>query len=320
MGSNLSRVLPALVLCAALAAGCGSAPDTAEAQVPCVPVSEQSGWSDFEFTSYGDAQHAHAEFCAPLNQVVTGVYPLDVTVKLHNTPGQVVKRVRMYPYRDGGSGTKVEVVDPRDEAGNRLGCDTADCTHVVRLNVDTSKYSTGKWSWRVGVELAVNPASLNQRNLATGGINVCIRSCSGVTPADDRAEARGWYRDIDGIVHGYINSRWGWDASHDAEFPWIGAYVPVGGTWCPPLRTLPGAQEGQPLTVEDSFVSIDPDFHHGSEGTVVLSQTGPVQQRVCVDTATLTNGVHKLFIRAHSTNGYDGETWGAFVVPFEVAN
>ncbi len=54
------------------------------------------------------------------------------------------------------------------------------------------------------------------------------------------------------------------------------------------------------IDVTSSFVSLDPAFHAmpPDEGTVLLDQAGPYKGPVTIDTDRLSNGVHRLFIRA----------------------
>jgi hypothetical protein len=52
----------------------------------------------------------------------------------------------------------------------------------------------------------------------------------------------------------------------------------------------------------------------------VLDQPGTFTGNLCIDTTQLADGRHKLFMSAHSSSQFTGQLWGAFVVPFEVAN
>jgi hypothetical protein len=72
--------------------------------------------------------------------------------------------------------------------------------------------------------------------------------------------------------------------------------------------------------IDRSFVSVDPDFHHGYPGIVYRDVPGTIQERVCIDTTHLANGPHKLFWEAYTSSIFTGQLWGAQVLPFRVAN
>jgi len=306
----LLAIVAALLLPAtAQAEDCGGYPQ------PRVYLGTQSWWADDELASGGDTQHVHAETCFPLEQVVSEVTTLDVVVKMHNEQGRMLRRVRVDAAAEGQETERFEVQP-------ETFCESDGCTFNVAVPIDTSLLPAGRWEWRVAAETSDGTAAIGRRNLATSGWVTCVRSCEGVTPRNERYEARGWYRTVRGSAKGYINGRWGWLPSHDAEFPWRdGAFVPVSGVWCPPLKALAGVQEGTTIEpIERSFVSIDPDFHHGSPGFVLHDEPGGLQERVCVDTTAFPDGQHKLFVQGYSSDLFLGQLWGGFVIPFEIAN
>jgi hypothetical protein len=270
---------------------------------PRVFLESQSWWHDLDVPIFGgDTEHVHTGVCMPLYGVVDGTVRFDVVSKLHNLPWQrLTTRVQ-----DSSSTLQTHTVYP-------TGCQTMDCTFVRRFDVNLGARSTGMHELRFHSE-ARPTNTATEASLATDGWQVCVRSCSpNVTQATSVPEGRGWYRTSSGSVKGYINGRF----NSQAEFPWKQGFVPVSGVWCPPVRILRGAGDEN---VEESFVSVDPDFHAGNEGQVLLRQPGTFTGRTCVDTTTLANGRHKLFMRAHSNSQFTGQLWGALVIPFEVAN
>ena len=77
--------------------------------------------------------------------------------------------------------------------------------------------------------------------------------------------------------------------------------VPVKGVWNVSVKT---AQHSRAAQVTNSFVSLDPGFHRlvngvpvPNEGTILLQLPNAIQTSISINTATLSNGVHKLFIR-----------------------
>jgi hypothetical protein len=272
---------------------------------PRVFLESQSWWSDLDVPIFGgDTEHVHTGVCVPLYGVVDGTVRFDVVTKLHNLSWpRLTNRVQ-----DSSSTLASKTTYP-------TGCTTQDCTLVTRFDVNLGARSTGMHELRFHSE-ARPSQSATEASLATDGWQVCVRSCSpNVTQATSVPEGRGWYQTASGSVKGYINGRF----NSQAEFPWSPStgFRQVSGVWCPPVRILRGAGDEN---VEESFVSVDPDFHGGSEGRVLLRQPGTFTGRTCVDTSTLANGRHKLFMRAYSNSQFTGQLWGAFVVPFEVQN
>jgi hypothetical protein len=97
----------------------------------------------------------------------------------------------------------------------------------------------------------------------------------------------------------------------------------VSGTWTPTVGQVTHSSDAS-LPVTHSFQSIDPDFHAvpPNPGTVLRDSAGGFGPAgVPINTTTLTNGTHKLYLKADcrddsllSTNS------GVLVVPFQVAN
>lgn len=314
-----------LVLALVLAAeALGATRANAQTPGPCVPLEAQSWWQkDGPLPFQGDMQHVHVGACFPFKQVISGNYTLDVTVKMHNEAGRYLTQVRIDDDTDQ---------DPQVRFGVNpmLLCSTADCTFTVPLTVPTGTLPAGMHEWRVGASTAPrasNSSTVPERALTSDAWQVCIRSCSGRTPANDREENRGWYRTLDGStlsVKGYDEANWGWLSSHDAEFPWnpsTHSYVPVSGTWRPPVNLHQGSQTDSTDPITRSRAYVDPDFHHGIVGIQVLNVAGPFQGRLSIDTTKLSNGMHKLVLEAGSGTSLTGDLLSAVgVIPFLVQN
>jgi hypothetical protein len=274
---------------------------------PRVLLESQSWWTDDETTTDGATQHVHSAVCVPLRQVVQGQVAFDIVTKLHNYAGWMLRFVRVQAQSDQDGQILSQRIEPRQR------CDMEDCTFVNRIVVDTDALPAGTWEFRFHSEARPGIVS-SPANLATNGYQICVRACEGRTPqATDTVEGRGWYRTVDGSVKGYINARY----DSVGAFPWKGAFRPIAGVWCPPVRILRGAGD-EP--VERSLVTVDPDFHRGSRGHVLIDQPGAFRGLVCINTTLLPDGRHKLFLSSYSTSGFDGQLWGAEVIPFEVAN
>jgi len=277
-------------------------------------VENQSGWSDLETTSYGDAEHVHAGACYPkLGQVIRGTIQIDVVTKMHNVAGQYLRKVRIQTMSNRGSGPVPEV-----DFGTMRQCMVKDCTFITPLTINTDNMGSGKWELRVHSDLRrFAPPSLQPANLATGGWLMCVRTCTGTRDGQavpyPATEGRGWYKQSDGAIAGYITGR-------------LMEAIPatVSGTWRPLVRIVGGSNEGT-NPVNNAFCSVDPDFHNADpakrEGRVLVRHAGEYRnERLSIDTTKLTNGVHRLMLRAHGTSGYVGQQWGSSVILFTVAN
>ena len=314
------RVATALLLI--LAAGCGALllPAAARAQNPATCegypeprryMASQSWWTDSQANFSGGlgglTEHSHTDTCFPLYQIVNGVVRFDVRSTLHNLPGHHA-RVRI----QDGSTTLLQA--------DTAVCSANDCTFTTTLNVNLGALATGTHEIRIHtVARAGTPGSANysKENLATNGWQLCVRSCAvrATTVPWPQNEGRGWYDTPSIDVKGYINARL------VSPLP----ATPVSGRWCPTVRILKGGVEGVDDTpVNRSFASVDPNFHGGSAGRVILDQAGTYGgtggAALCVETTQLTNGPHQLFLRAYSDGTFAGQLWGALVVPFNVAN
>lgn len=277
---------------------------------PRVFLESQSGWSDFEGTAYGDAEHSHAAACFPYLQTLNGTVQIDVVSKMHNLRGQYLRKVRIAAASNQGGGLI------QKDWGVMRQCLADDCTFVTTMMVNTDLLGSGRWEFRIHSEVRKFAApSLEPANLATNGWLACVRTCDGTRqPQAVRwpgTEGRGWY-DSDGLTKGYI----------------VGQLMeqipsgPVSGTWTPLVRIVGGSNEGI-NPVDGSFASIDPSFHAdpADPGMVVLDQAGEFRNsRLSIDTTKLANGPHKLMLRANGTTGFAGELWGAMVIPFTVDN
>lgn len=277
---------------------------------PCIPLESQAWWSDSETDTDGDTTHVHSGVCVPLASgsnppIISGTVSFTITSKLHNAHGWMLRYARIQAASDQRGNATIATVQPRTV------CESHDCTFTNTLTINTDNLATGTHEFRFHSEIGEH-AWLDPQLLATNGYQICVRSCSGVTPqATDHPEGRGWYQDGEEI--GYVVSRFYLD-----EFPWRnGVDRAISGTWCPQLRTHQGAGN-EPI--ERSRVVLDPDFHAGNSGTSLLDRTGEFYNRLCIDTTRLTNGVHKLVLISYSSATFPGQLWGILVVPFTVNN
>ncbi len=278
----------------------------ATATTSCTVLESETWWSATPSIPLGGrSEHAHNEVCFPYMQVLSGSYTFNVTSKMHNVPSWVLHRVNVY-----AASQQYGVILLGYVAPNTV-CSTGDCAFSNAITVNLSSLAPGTWEFRIQTVLDPTPTA-QKRIMSTNGWLACVGSCSGVTPQATPVpftDARGWYRDSTGTVFGYLVAR----------FAQALPSAPVSGTWCPHVRTEQGAGS---TPVTHSYVSIDPAFHAVPEdsGIVVLDTAGTFNGQRCINTTTLANGTHHLFIRADYIPGTTGPFAGAQVIPFTVQN
>lgn len=248
---------------------------------PTVTLESQGWWSTPGIivpTQVG--QHVHVKATVPADgYVIDGLIDVPVTVTLHDQTGAAVTlRVS-----DGSTIKQSWTIN--------LG-PCADCSWSGIVSVDFSTWGTGRREMRWTANIPKNDEG--NRQYQSTGWQVCVRSCTPTYRTGPWTEARGWYTD-----HGYQNARL---TSPLAD-------VRAGGTV--KVKLAPGSG-GKATTFSGAY--IDPDFHHGSEGTVLLTRNGSYSGSVTIP-ADLPAGPHRLVLLAS-----DGLNAGILLVPFTVGS
>jgi len=254
----------------------------------------QAWWQPLAGAPDPDASgHVHVGVCFPINGTLAGPAPVDVVVQLHNNPSKLV----VVRWGDEGG--------VRQNAPQSFSCATDQCQLTVPLTVDPALMANAGWR---EIRFTADTRTLDgQRMLQTSRWCVNVANGKPVSnycgPADPgRNGGAGWYTGVE-----YTNV---W--IDDATFP----YQPVKGTWCFRAR----------FEDDRGFASIDPSFHaHPPNiGTVLYDDAGlNVWRSICLDTTTLTNGVHTLHLRtddASTAPAPVGTASGVYTIKFTVAN
>ena len=79
---------------------------------------------------------------------------------------------------------------------------------------------------------------------------------------------------------------------------------------------LDRGHDGIPVTSHGIY--LDPDFHHGSAGTVIREGSGPYRGPVTIDASELSPGVHRLVLRADANDQSGSTNSGLLVIFFTV--
>lgn len=284
----------------------------------------QAWWKD-KNEGYFDQEHLMLATCFPHAQTVKGIVPFDLVIKLHNNPGKITwVRAQIYlsssdpnysAIKNGCHGDGIVCYDPQPP----LSCPptVTDCTFNIHLEVDTTKFPyDGLQEFRIATNMDMGNS---MRLYQTNGWRAYLANGKPVKPVGFDStllsvEGRGWHTGTN-----YINARLD-------SFP----QSPVSGTWKFKVRLDKGAG-GTPVTEHE--ILIDPSTHEGNRGIAVPITVNGVAKvtpylgsgrytgSVSIDTCKLTNGTHRLFLRAGSTiSSPPGTDSGVIVVPFTVQN
>jgi hypothetical protein len=300
----MGRVRLLLVLLVAaigtLAAAGHAAPDPTTCtgySEPRVFLGAQDWWMQTPGQTGSDQGHVHAEACVPYEQTVSGAVAFDVRVVMHDNPGHVsavgVKLKQPGAFVPIGS-TRVSLDCPPPGT----------CSWIVHVVADTARASyDGRAQLRIKAQGRTNDGFFRSAIL-----RFPVFLANGKSRVDSAATtvgATGWY------------TRAGYTNVAVSRIP----TEPVSGTWTVTAKfSLTPEPDGSGDAVTHRFASIDPDFHMGDPGTVIVDDTGPMRGSVAVDTTKLTNGPHRLFLRADAPDSRGSTNSGAFVVPFTVQN
>ena len=270
--------------------------------------------------------HLHTELCFPHKATITGEMTLNVTSIMHDNPGDFYKVViqlwqsglsDMTPESDlsatptacgEGSAIVCKEFDPprtlatcETSGGTLIG--VATCKWTDTLSFDTSYFPNGGWQ-QFRVRGKIHQADGTDMRTSTG-LHAYISNgnpISHVYENPDRLEGRGWYTDANYAVSNVKDIMTG----------------PVSGLWAPWVEMKQGSG-GIPIT--SHRVALDAAIHAGNLGTELLDGPGPYEGRVLIDTTTLTNGWHTLFLRTSQFEPISGSTNSSvFVFFFEVLN
>jgi hypothetical protein len=244
----------------------------------------------------GQSQHIHLGTCFPIDQTLRGVVPFDLHVQLHDNPGMLVQ-VDLQVFGNSVNVTQIA-------AQPNYTCPTSQCDLWYHLDYDTRLVpADGYLEFRFHAKVQSPDGSIGytstgwQATLANGGRPV---QSYRVPPW---IEARGWYTGVE-----YENARL------TSALP----TGPVSGLWTFGVKLAPGSG-GRPAN--HVMVSLDPRFHAVpvDRGRVIFEQSGPYTGNITIDTRTLSDGAHRLFMRTDSAIA-TGIGSGVLVINFKVAN
>ena len=236
--------------------------------------------------------HVHVGMCFPLYQTVRGTVTFDVRVVMYQNKGTWI----LLKGQDDASDTfyleKPNVTPPT--GGEQVFWRT--------VRVDTTKLPDGIRHFRWYAEVLQDNG-----NTQTARANWPLDVQNGTADKDaaDTVRYMNWYRVAP------TDRDWGYIGPVVASIP----VAPVNASLTLDVRCSLNGSSKSPR-IDRSVVNLDPNFHHGMEGTVVYSGA-PLDGNLTVDTSGLAEGPHKLSIRCIQDDGAEVHE-GIGVVPFVV--
>lgn len=265
-----------------------------------VPIEGQSWWRDAG-EDFFMQEHIHVSACVPIDQTISGVLPVDITVKLHNNAvGIWLVGADSRQASTQGTPDCLEVLACIRYSSPRT-CAATDCEFKARLDIPTEKISYDGIQPIQVFALAIRADGHETR----AGFEFPVTLGNGA-PVQDFPMSEGG-----GMLQGF-----GWHTATDYSLVLSGEApkAAVSGIWQPQLIS---AGLGAPTTEYE--VLIDPNIHEQKRGIVVAEGSGSTFENVQIDTTKLANGPHKLFVRAGSQVDM-GTNSAIMVLPFTVQN
>jgi outer membrane biosynthesis protein TonB len=298
--------------------GCAAGEIATDAQAWWMPMGSQKG------NNFG---HLHTTVCFPHMKTLSGKVNFRIRSVLHNNPGQFRRlMVQIFGpnHADPGCNDDYAIICKEikptrtlancTSTGGTLTDNGMTCTWWDTLTVDTNLFDyDGIQEFRF--RGFVREPDGNDMRTSTG-LHAYVKNGHTLHNYTTRnfMEARGWYASVN-----YTNAR--------LHNPPTG---PVSGVWKPSVELKPGSGGA---AVTSWYASIDGDFHKGNPGTPIcpsgvkgdpmapICGTGSYIGTVSIDTTKLTNGWHRLFLKADAASSSLGSTnSGVLAILFEVKN
>ena len=257
---------------------------------PRVFLEAQGWWVADPGQTGTDFGHIHMGTCFPLYQTVSGVVAFDVRTLMHDNPGElfhILPRVCQNPQGGCYNAPDVRFVPP-------YTCET-DCETWAHIEIDTSQYAyDGLASIRFRAEVREPDGNVLRAS------NDWLVNVSNGKPVKNFSAGRvlfgkGWY-----TTQKYAFARL-------LTFP-----LPTVGVATLQVRC------GASSNFRECLVTVDPDFHAGNDGTVLLRATSAGRYKVTLDLSGFAPGVHALVVRTKAVSPASSTLAGVLKVPFRV--
>ncbi|WP_133403873.1 hypothetical protein [Arthrobacter crusticola] len=291
-------------------------------------VETQSWWTPTAGATPAGTDHGHIHIgaCIPERETVTGPFTLDIRMMLHDPGLQEANTGKTKTPYVSVVMKSASIEKPQSKLYQTgWKCPTpGTCTRWGKVRVDPSIFSTDglkETRLRFFSDVA-DPARRGRTTTArmTASLNfqyyVDLSPTRIVNDISDESYLRGkgWYSSP-----GRNLAKGGYCEADLLTVP--APNIPVSGIWSPAVKMVWHGEAGDP-PVTAHEVRIDPDLHANVPGLILRRASGGYDGRIRIDTTRLTNGKHKLFLRADCNDQYrrNSTTSGILIVPFEVAN
>ena len=154
---------------------------------------------------------------------------------------------------------------------------------------------------------------LHTRHFTTNNMQVYLANGKGGDGYRNLAEpiGRGWYEGLDYAVATLYN--WGALCGGNADDPEPIVHGTIG------LTAKVDSLSGTTKHPKGGAIVIDPDYHHGAQGTTLCTLANGSKKTCQLDTRALANGVHDIFINADEADSR-GQHRGQLRVRVNVQN
>lgn len=272
-----------------------------------------------------DFGHLHTQICFPVNATLDEPYEVTVTSVLHRNPGRFY-RLMMQSFDGGLDGDDNICNDTTAVQCKSFSRTLADCEATGGTLSDHGETCRWRDSFTIDPEQLASSGWQQFRFRAfvdePDGTRMATSTSLHAEVENGKSRSR-LYRDY--ATYNYLRGR-GWYT--DAQY--ASAYLidaeqlmePISGIWEPEVHFQAGRNHdgASPARITGHMASIDTDFHQGNEGTVLLKGEGQFHGNLRIDTRKLSNGWHRLFLKADQRMP-DGHTHsGVLAVWFEVKN
>lgn len=240
----------------------------------------------------GTLGHVHVGMCFPLGQTVSGTVTFHVRVVMYENKGTLI-RVKG---QDDSSNNFV-LLQP-----NITPPDGGERVFTYTIKVDTTKMNDGirHFRWYADVQHTNGNTQTARSNWPLN-----VQNGKADKNAPNSVRYMNWYKVADPFRD------WGYIGPIVESIP----LTPVNDKLVLDVKCALNGVSNSPA-IDKTIVNLDPNFHHGSNGTV-LYDGKPLSGEFVVNTANLAEGEHRLAIRCVQEDG-DELHEGIGVVPFTV--
>lgn len=272
-----------------------------------------------------DFGHLHTQVCFPVNATIERPYEVTVISVLHRNPGRFY-RLMMQSFDGGLDGDDSICNDSTAVQCKSFSRSLAECEATGGTLTDGGETCRWRDTFTIDPDALASSGWQQFRFRAfvnePDGTRMATSTSLHAQVVNDQPRSK-LYRDY--ATYNYLRGR-GWYT--DAQY--ASAYLidaeqlkkPISGVWEPEVHFQAGRNHDgtPPARISGHMAAIDTDFHHDNHGQLLLEGTGQFHGKLRIDTTRLSNGWHRLFLKADQRMP-DGHTHsGVLAIWFEVRN